>query len=82
LTNPSQTRYRLKVWLLTVVGKNGLVLNFFRHMEQVYVPKKRMKDMRVMSGTKSQALPTSSPPYFRHSFFDREDQLAFKRCKK
>lgn len=35
--------------------------------------------MRVMSGTKSQALPTSSPPYFRHSFFDREDQLAFKR---
>lgn len=36
--------------------------------------------MRVMSGTKSQALPTSSPPYFKHSFFDSEDQLAFKRC--
>lgn len=36
--------------------------------------------MRVMSGTKSQALPTSSPPYVKHSLFDSEDQLAFKRC--
>lgn len=44
------------------------------------MPKKRMKDMRVMSGTKSQVLPTNSPPYFKHSFFDSEDQLAFKRC--
>lgn len=65
---------------LTVVGKNGLVLNFFRHMEQVYVPKNRMKDMRVMSGTKSQAFPTSSPLYFKHSFFVRDDHVAFISC--
>lgn len=65
---------------LTVVGKNGLVLNFFRHMEQVYVPKNRMKDMRVMSGTNSQAFPTSSPLYFKHSVFVSDDHVAFIGC--
>lgn len=38
------------------------------------MPKKRMKDMRVMSGTYSQLLPTSWPPYFKHSFIVRDDQ--------
>lgn len=36
---------------LTVVGKKRLVLNCFRAMEQAYVPKNKMKDIRVMSGT-------------------------------
>lgn len=65
---------------LTVVGKNGLVLNFFRHMEQVYVPKNRMKDMSVMSGTKSQDFPTSSPLYFKQSALVSDDQVAFIGC--
>lgn len=67
------------MWL-TVVGKKGLVLNFFSAIEQVYVPKNRMKDMRVMSGTKSQAFPTSSPLYLMHSVLVSDDQVAFIGC--
>lgn len=42
---------RVYTFRLTLVGKKRLVLNFFRPIEQVYVPKNKMKDMRVMSGT-------------------------------
>ncbi len=55
------------VCLCTIVGKKQLVLNFFRPMEQVYVPKNRMKDISVISGTYSQADPTSWPPHSIHS---------------
>lgn len=44
------------------------------------MPKNNMKDMRVMSGTKSQALPTSSPLYFKHSVLERDDHVAFGGC--
>lgn len=44
------------------------------------MPKNRMKDMRVMSGTKSQDFPTSSPLYFKHSVFERDDHVAFSGC--
>lgn len=39
-----------------------------------------MKDMRVMSGTNSHAFPTSSPLYFKHSVFVRDDHVAFIGC--
>lgn len=45
------------------------------------MPKNRMKDMRVMSGTNSQAFPTSSPLYFRHSVLVRDDHVAFAGCR-
>lgn len=44
------------------------------------MPKNNMKDMRVMSGTKSQVLPTSSPLYFKHSVLERDDHVAFGGC--
>lgn len=45
------------------------------------MPKNRMKDMRVMSGTNSQAFPTSSPLYFRHSVLVRDDHVALAGCR-
>lgn len=45
------------------------------------MPKNKMKDMRVMSGTNSQAFPTSSPLYFRHSALVSDDHVAFAGCK-
>lgn len=39
-----------------------------------------MKDMRVMSGTKSQAFPTSSPLYLMHSVLVSDDHVAFIGC--
>jgi len=36
-----------------------------------------MKDMSAMSGTKSQALPTSSPLNFRQSVLESDDHVAF-----
>lgn len=39
-----------------------------------------MKDMRVTSGTNSQAFPTNSPLYFRQSVFVRDDHVAFSGC--
>lgn len=42
-----------------------------------------MKDIRVMSGTYSQLLPTSCPPYFKHSFVVRDDQsMVVLYCRK
>lgn len=41
------------------------------------MPKNRMKDMSVMSGTNPQAFPTSSPLYFKHSDFVSDDHVVF-----
>lgn len=39
--------------------------------------------MRVMSGTYLQLLPTGRPPYFKHSFFVRDDQsMVVLYCRK